>query len=614
VIEPVTHRADRRRFTAAAGWLGGAGLWSRAAAQEGEAAVGSNVLRVLSEGPEAGFDPTQAGDLYSSRVVAHIFETLLDYDPLAVPIRRVPLTAEAMPDVSADFKTWTVRLRRGILFADDPAFKGRPRELVAADYVFAFKRVYDPAAKSPHYSSLNEDGILGLDAVRQRALRDKKPFDYRSEIEGLRALDRYTLQFKLASARPRFATTLSASFAVAMAQEVVEAYGADIIAHPVGTGPYRLKSWRRTSRIVLEKNPTYRDVRYDSQPAADDVQAQAWAKRLNGKRLPLNDGVEIAVVEENQPRWLSFLNGQADFARVPPELSIIAAPNGRLAPNLARQGIALQRYVNCDTALSYFNMEDPLVGGYSAEKVALRRAISLSYDIEREVNIIRRGNAIAAQAPMSPHTFGYDPAFRTDNSSHDVARAKALLDMYGYLDRDGDGWRERPDGSPLLVTMATEPQQIYREYSDNWLKSFTSIGLRVRFEISQWSEHYKAARAGKLQMWFLGGTATQPDAQGDLESMYGESLGEANLARFKRPEFDAIYRRMLDLPDGPERAALFKKASEIVVAYMPYRIHVHRIYNDFSRHWITGYRQPFFRNQSWHFIEVDGEQRAKALA
>ena len=259
-------------------------------------------------------------------------------------------------------------------------------------------------------------------------------------------------------------------------------------------------------------------------------------------------------------------------------------------------------------------MEDPVVGGYSAEKVALRRAISLSYDIEREIDIIRRGNAIPAQAPMSPHTYGYDPFFRTVNSAHDVARAKALLDIYGYLDRDGDGWREMPDGRPLVITMATEPQQIYREYNENWLKSFGSIGIRVRFEVAQWAEHYKQSRAGKLQMWFLGGSSTQPDGQADLETMYGRSVGEANLARFKQADFDAIYRRMLDLPDGPEREGLFKKASEIVVAYMPYRMHVHRIYNDFSRAWITGYRQPFFRNQSWHYIEVDGERRAKALA
>ena len=215
---------------------------------------------------------------------------------------------------------------------------------------------------------------------------------------------------------------------------------------------------------------------------------------------------------------------------------------------------------------------------------------------------------------MAPDTFGYDPAFRTANSSYDVARAKALLDMYGYLDRDGDGWRERPDGSPLLITIASEPQQVNRQYNENWLKSLSAIGVRVVFETAQWPEHHKAARAGKLQMWFLGGTSADPDAQGALETMYGPSAGEGNLARFKNAEFDAMYRRLLDMPDGPERLALFKKASEIVVAYMPYRIHVHRIYNDLSQPWIQGYRQPFFRNQSWHFVEVDGQRRAKALA
>ncbi len=314
------------------------------------------------------------------------------------------MTAEAMPEVSADFTVWTVRLQRGILFADDPAFKGRARELVAADYVYAFKRIYDPAWKSPAYSSLAEDGILGLEEIRARALRDKAPFDYDSVAEGLRALDRYTLQFRLAKPRPRFATTLTGTTYAAVAREVVEAYGSDIMAHPVGTGPYRLKSWRRSSRIVLARNPNYRDVRYRSDPAPEDAEAQAWAKRLNGKRLPLNDGVEIAVVQENQPRWLSFLNGQADVARVPPELSPLAAPNGKIAPNLARQGIRLQRFLNPDIALSYFNMEDPIVGGYTPEKVALRRAVHLAYDIDYEIRIIRRGQAIAAQAPMAPDT------------------------------------------------------------------------------------------------------------------------------------------------------------------------------------------------------------------
>jgi ABC-type transport system substrate-binding protein len=609
----MTRGIDRRRFAfGSAGLLAAAG--TAAAPDNSDVALDANVLRVLFESAETGFDPAQVSDLYSNRVIAHIFEPLLGYDPLAIPARLVPLTAEASPEVSADFTVWTVRLQRGIRFADDAAFNGRPRELVAADYVYAFKRIYDPALKSPAYSSLGEDGILGLEELRARALRDKKPFDYDGVAEGVRALDRYTLQFKLAKPRPRFAATLAASTYAAMAREVVDAYRGDIMAHPVGTGPYRLKAWRRSSRILLEKNPGYRDVRYQSEPGPDDAEGQAWAKRFNGRRLPLNDGVEIAVVQENQPRWLSFLNGEADFARVPPELSPLAAPNGKLAPNLARQGIRLQRYLNPDVAMSYFNMEDPVVGGYTPAKVALRRAIHLAYDIDYEIRLIRRGQAIPAQAPMAPGTYGFDPAMRTDNSRYDVARAKALLDVYGYVDRNGDGWREQPDGSPLVLTMASETEQIYRQYNENWQRSTAAIGIRMNFETAQWSEHMKMARAGTLQMWFLGSTATHPDGQGALEYMYGESIGQSNLARFKLPAFDEIYRRMLDLPDGPERLALFRKASELTIAYMPYRIHVHRIYSDFSRPWITGYRQPFFRDQSWHYIEVDGAMRAKTLA
>jgi len=604
---------DRRRFA-----VGSAGLIASAnalaAADSGDSPLEANVLRVLFESAETGFDPAQVSDLYSNRVHSHIFEALLGYDPLAVPVRLMPLTTEAMPEASADFTVWTARLQRGILFAADPAFNGKPRELVAADYVYSFSRIYDPAFKSPAYSTLAEEGILGLEEIRARALRDKKPFDYGSVAEGLRALDRYTLQFKLAKPRPRFATTLAASTYGAVAREVVEAYRDDLMAHPVGTGPYRLKSWRRSSRIVLEKNPAYRDVRYQSEPDPADVEATTWAKRLNGRRLPLNDGVEIVVVQENQPRWLSFLNGQADFARVPPELVPIAAPNGKLAPNLAKQGIRLQRYLNPDVTMSYFNMEDPVVGGYAPAKVALRRAVQLSYDTDYEIRIIRRGQAIPAQAPIAPGTYGFDPALRTDNSGYDVARAKALLDIYGYVDRNGDGWREQPDGSPLVLTMSTEPDQIYRQYNENWQRSTAAIGVRMVFETAQWAEHMKQARAGTLQMWFLGSTAGDPDGQPLLQYMYGPSSGQYNLARFKLPAFDDIYRRMLDLADGPDRRALFRKASELVVAYMPYRIHVHRIYNDFSRPWIAGYRQPFFRNQSWHYIEVDGAMRAKSLA
>src|SRR4029434_7863931 len=140
---------------------------------------------------------------------------------------------------------------------------------------------FDPSSRSRVYSLLSEEGLVGLDALRQRAIGDGKPFDYDTEVPGVRALDRYTLQFRLKAPRARFLQTMctSSSFG-AVAREVVEAYGDDIMAHPVGTGPYRLKSWRRSSFIVLERNPDFREMLYDAEPAADDADAQALVARL----------------------------------------------------------------------------------------------------------------------------------------------------------------------------------------------------------------------------------------------------------------------------------------------------------------------------------------------
>jgi ABC-type transport system substrate-binding protein len=264
--------------------------------------------------------------------------------------------------------------------------------------------------------------------------------------------------------------------------------------------------------------------------------------------------------------------------------------------------------------MSWFNMEDPVVGGYTPEKVALRRAIGLAYNLEREIHIARRDQAIPAQAPMPPGTFGYDPGYRSENSEYDPARAKALLDTYGYLDRDGDGWRELPDGKPLVLQMATQGSQIERQFDEVWQKSLAAIGVRIKFNVAQWSENLKAARAGRLAMWSLGSTATTPDGQQAMAYMYGPGIGSTNLARFKLPAFDAIYERLSLLPDGPERLALFAEAANLVTAYMPYKVHAHRIYTDLNHPWLIGYRQGAFRNECWQFIEVDTAMRDRMTA
>lgn len=609
-MKSVLHRATRRALLAtglAAGLLAGA---AAAVAQTAAPAQPQKVLRYAFNAGETGFDPAKIVDLYSRIVTAHIFEGLYTYDHLARPAKYKPLIADGMPEVSADFRTWTVRIKPGIYFADDPVFKGRKREVTAADFVYTYKRPVDPANKSPIVAGVLDQKYVGLAALRERAIKEKKPFDYDTEIEGIRALDRYTIQFKLEEPRPRFMESLAASdlFGV-VAREVVEHYGDAIPAHPVGTGPFRLAQWRRSSLIVLERNPAYRERFYEAEPAADDAEGQALLAKFKGRRIPMIDRVEISIIEESQPRWLAFLNGQVDFINVPAEFVNQAAPNGKLSANLARQGIQLYRTLNPDSAFMYFNMNDPVVGGYTADKVALRRAISLAVDLDRLIAVVYRGQGLRAQSVIVPNTTGYDPAFKSESSDFDPARAKALLDLYGYVDRNGDGWRELPDGQPLTLRYSSQSDQLSRTLQELMKKDMNRIGLRIDFDIQKWPEQLKAARANKLQIWSLGSSAAGQDGQGALARLYGPQSGSQNLAFFKNKEFDAIYERMQNMPDGPEREALFRQAKIIATAFMPYKPWVHRFSNDVVHGWVTGYRRPLFWQEWWHMVDVDATRR-----
>ncbi|HEY0957040.1 MAG TPA: ABC transporter substrate-binding protein [Roseateles sp.] len=575
------------------------------------AAEPQKTLRYAFRIAETGFDPVKLSDIYSRTVTAHIFESLYTYDPLARPARIVPLIAAGEPEISADFKTFTIRVQPGIYFADDPAFKGKRREVTAEDFVYSIKRYADPANNAQGWISYEDAGLVGLGELRSQVMKAKKPFPYDTVVEGVKALDRYTLQVKTKEARPRLIESIFANNDLygAVAREVVEFYGDKIMEHPVGTGPYVLKEWRRSSQMVFERNPSYRERHYESQPAADDKEAQAILAKFKGRRIPMVDRVVVDIIVENQPRWLAFLNNEHDFMeRVPEDFITQAVPGGKLAPNLAKRGMQALFTLAPDMTLTCFNMEDPVVGGMSPDKVALRRAISLSYDVKKEIRLARRGFAAPGQSPIVPGTTGYDPEFKSEMSDYDPARARALLDMYGYIDRDGDGWRDLPDGQPLLLTRNTEPNSLNRAIDELWEKALRAVGIRLQVKIQQWPENLKAAQSGNYQMWPVGSTAAQPDGQGSMQRYYGPASGTQNLPRFKDARFDAIYDRMQAMADGPERDALFKEAKRLAVTYMAYKVHAHRVLIDIEQPWMNGYRRPLFWQDFWQFVDVDANK------
>ncbi len=570
------------------------------------------VLRYAFKVAETGFDPAQISDKYSKDIAGAIFDAPLEYDFGARPFKLRPATLAEMPQISADFKTLTMRVKPGIYFSDDPAFEGlKPgerRELTAADYVYSIKRHYDPRWKSNNLYILENVGILGLSELRRESLRTKKPFDYDREVEGLKALDRYTFQIKLSVADPRFVYQFAdPGFVGAVAREVVEAYGDHIMAHPVGTGAFRLVEWHRNSRIVLDRNPNFREVRYAEvapPDASDRLKAEVAA--LQGRRLPIVDRVVVSIVEEAQPRWLSFLRGEADvIEEVPIDFATIAMPGNHLAPNLAKQGITMTRYPRADISFSYFNMEDPVVGGYTPEKIALRRAINLAVDLDKEIRLVRRGQALKSQGPLPTTVFGYDPAFKSEMSEFSLAKAKALLDLYGYKDRDGDGWRELPDGQPLVIEYSTLADGERRQLAEQWQKNMKALGVRMTFKIGKFPEQLKAANAGKLQMWNVGWVGTVPDGDYFLALGSSKAKGNANKTRFDLPAFDALYDRQKAMPDGPERLAVMSDAQRLLVAYAPYKFHVHRVFTDMAHPWVRGYSRNLFVRDFWKYIDID---------
>ncbi len=569
-------------------------------------APSAQVLKIALASRENNFDPAQISDTISAALVASLFDAPLQYDLLARPAKLIPNTAAAMPEVLDGHTRFVFTLKPGIFFPEHPAFGGKPRELVAADYVYSIKRYYDPAVRSPTLFHYEGAKVLGLSELRARALEQKTPFDYDTPVEGLQVLDRYRFQIKLAQPAPRFLYVLaSPALAGAQAREVVEQDFKTIGERPVGTGPFRLAAWTRGTRIVLERNPVHRHNRYDFQPNADDPQGQALAKKFSGRSLPMLDRVELNIIEESQPRWLAFLNGQTDMVAVPNDFATLAAPNGQIAPNLAKQGVALHQEVGVQTWYTYFGMENPVVGGYEPHKVALRRAVSLAYDVHREIDLVRRGQAIPSQSVLPPGLAGYDPRMKTVMSDHDLPRAKALLDLYGYVDKDGDGWREQPDGSPLELEYASEPTQLARQMQGLWQKSMQALGVRMKFRVGQWQENIKASRSGALMMWGTGWSAAVPDATYFLDVLYGPNKGMSNHARFNLPAYNTLNLQQRVLADGPEREALINQALKLALAYMPIKATAHPINSWLTHPHVQGYRpHPFIRDY-WRVMAVD---------
>jgi ABC-type transport system substrate-binding protein len=564
------------------------------------AADPTKVLRVAFEIEETGFDPAKVSDNISSEVLLQVMESLLTYDYLARPAKLVPLTAVSLPDVTDDGKTYLLHIRHGIHFHPDPAFKGRPRELIAADYAYSIKRFADPHNRSP-WRFLVEGKIVGLDELSRKA-EHGAPFDYDAAVRGLEIVDRYTLRIHLTATDFNFSYILAMPALSAVAREVIEAYSEDTNAHPIGTGPYILKTWLRKAKVVLEANPDYREVIWDFK-GSDDPRDKAAVAAMTGKRIPQIGRVEISVISEEQSRWLAFEHAEIDYTDRFGSFAPIAIPDNRLAPSFVARGIAHDRSVEPEITYYALDIQDPVVGGFAVEKIALRRAILLSYDVDQEIRVIRKGQAIALQSPIPPGVVGHDPQYRSI-IRYDPALANKLLDYFGYK-KGADGYRNNPDGTPLTIVLTSEPQAISREYDELWKRNLDVIGLRFEGRKNAFSDNIKAARACQLALWGAAWGADYPDGQDFMQLLYGPNIHESNNACYHSVAFDKLYAETLRMPDSPARTRLFELMSRQMEIDGVWRLGVARYRNVLVYPWVLGYRYHPIMPAVYQYLDID---------
>jgi ABC-type transport system substrate-binding protein len=561
-----------------------------------EAADPNKVLRFAQPNIN-GLDPHQNDDGYSQTITDAIFESLYEWDYLSRPTKLVPLAAETPPEITHGGTMWTVRVKPGIFFTDHPAFEGKPRELVAQDFVYSIKRRMDPNLRLGGLA-LTTDTILGarplVDAARKQGAR----FDYDASMEGLRALDRYTVQFLLTE--PNYPVMEFVLKIVAVAREVVEAAGAGVDARPVGTGPYRLRGWKRGSRIILEANPKYRAISFPT--SADPMYAELIRSQQH-KALPQIGIVDVSLIEEELPMLLEFERGNLDYVVFDSDVANRLLSDGKLRREYQARGLKHYVYPRPRINYTYFNLDDPILGGFSKEHVALRRAIAVGFDTESVAKVVYGGQALPANQLLPPGIAGHDPKLPT-RSLYDPATAQALLDRFGYGKRDQQGYRLAPDGQPLTLTLLTRPDSDMRAAETLWKKNMDAIGLRMQFREVPFQDMMKESIAGKYQVFFGMSWGGWPSGWITLNQLYGKQLPAVNRSRFKLAEYDQLFEQLLRSEGSAERVSLSRKMSDLALAYAPMIPAVFRLENVFAQSRLKGfYPSPFATY--WKYLDID---------
>lgn len=539
------------------------------------------VLRIPNSTSGPGtLDPVRGSTMYDNRAASCVYETLLQYKYLVRPLALEPLLLTEMPDVSEDGRLWRFKLAEGVKFHDDPCFPGgKGREMVASDVFYSWKRLADPTYQYKNWW-LVEGMIKGFDEYKnaQKARVDAgEPFDYDAPVEGLRVINDHEFEVELSEPNQQFIWRLAMFQLSVLPREAVEYYNQGGIerfsAHPVGTGPFLLakeSDWDRGISIRFERNPNYREAFYPSECMPED--RELGFDKPAGQRIPFVDVVEIHYFVEPQPMWLQFEDGSTDFTTVPQSAfeEAFSARTKELRRSWVRRGVRAVKVPLLDFIFRSFNMEDPLVGGYTAQKRALRQAFNLAQDWDEMNETFYFGLAIPYDGPIPPGLDGHP-----NNDNHrapystrgpDYERAREKLREAGYT-IGSDGKVTDLPVIDLYTSAGADSQRIVELFQRN----LAEVGIRLNPRYMNFSDLMQVIDTHKAQFFSFAWGSDYPDAENNLALFYGpnEAPG-SNHSNYKNPEYDRLYEKIRTMPAGPERTKIYEQMRDMLIKDAPF--------------------------------------------
>lgn len=603
----------------------------------------AKVVYAAFQAPPKTLDPQVSYTTTDHLLTGNIFDTLLEYHYLDRPYRLIPGLAEAVPrgEPRAEGRVaYRFRLRPDLRYQDDPCFAlggaGRAtRAVEAGDVAFALARIADPAVGSPVIDTFAR--LHGFRAFSDRlqaaredpgfaALPPHEQYARLGGIAGARVLDALTVEIELDEPYPQIVYWFAMPFTAPMPWEAVVAYDGregrpPLADHPVGAGPFRLGHYDRLSRIVLERNDNWYGIAHPEWRAPGAVYPDGGEPgdaadglldpTAVGRPLPFVERIELRRDPELVPAFIKFMQGYYDTSPIISESFDRMVQHGTLTPDMAALGLQLEKTVVAGVYYVGFNMDDPVVGTPAgARGQALRQAMSLAVDANEFLRLFSNGRGIAAQSPLPPGIFGYDPAYRNPWRQPDLARAAQRLADAGYANGI-----DPASGRPLRITFDVNNTTARALLQFQFLvESWKRIGLDVEVAATDYNQFQDKVRRGAYQLFQWGWIADYPDPENFLFLLYGpmgrRRSGGPNTANFADRRYDELFVRMRAMENDPARARLIDEMRALLERERPWIELYHP--EDYGAHhgWLANVKPPSLSLPAMKYWDLDPDRRA----